>query len=393
MTSVAAAFVAAVALGWMLWPARPLVEVATVDRGPLTVTVDEVAETRSRDRYVVAAPVSGRLHRLELREGDPVKVGQLLAAIDPAPLDGRERATREARLASARALQNEISQQVQHAEQDLQQATRERQRLESLESRGLVATQAAEQARVAESTARNDTQAIRFRLQAAAADVAQARAGLMQSGPGSGAGRAIELRAPVDASVLRIPDRSERVVAGGSPLMTLGDLDQLEVLIEMLSTQAVQVRAGMPVILDGWGGPTPLQAHVTRVEPYAVTKVSALGVEEKRANVIVALDQRPATLGDGYRLTAHVITWQARDVLRVPSGALFRCEQKWCAYVVDRGRVRSTPVDIGARNPDLAEVRDGLAAGDTVVVYPPAEVADGMRINPSSAPGSQPAAR
>lgn len=370
----------AAALTWMLWPESPFVEIARVDRGPLTVTVDEVAETRSRDRYVVTAPVSGKLHRLELREGDPVKVGQRLAVIDPVPLDERERATREAQLASARALQNEITQQVQHAEKDLQLATRERQRLESLEGRGLVATQAADQARVAESTARNDFEALRFRLQAATADVAQARAGLMQGGAGPASGRALELRAPVDSSVLRIPDRSERVVAGGATLMTLGDLRQLEVLIEMLSTQAVLVRSGMPVVLDGWGGATPLQARVTRVEPYAFTKISALGVEEKRVNVILALDQRPPSLGDGYRLTAHVVTWHAPDVLRIPAGALFRCDQDWCVYALDGSRVRRTVVEIGERNQDLAEVRKGLAVGDTVVVYPASEVADGIRV-------------
>jgi len=364
---------------WLLWPQPASVELGGVDRGPVTVTVDEIAETRSRDRYVVSAPVSGRLHRIELREGDPVAVGQILARIDPAPLDERERAAREAQLASAQAMQAAAEQLAEHAEQDLALLQRERQRLENLLSRGLVATQSVDEARVAESTAANDAKAARFRLQAAAGDVRQARAGLLDAGSGAGS-KIVALRAPVGSNVLRIPDRSERVVATGTTVMVLGDVTHLEVLIELLSTEAVRVKTGMPVMLDGWGGGSTLAARVTRVEPYAFTKVSALGVEEKRVNVLAALDQPPPQLGDGYRLTAHIVTAQTGDVTRAPSGAVFRCGESWCAYAATGGRAVLRHLEIGVRNADYAEVRTGLAAGEQVILYPSNTIADGSRV-------------
>lgn len=378
---VAVAAVAALGvLVWLLLPSPMAVDVATVDQGPVIVTVDEIAETRSRDRYVVSAPVSGRLQRLELREGDPVVVGQVLARIDPVPLDEREQAAREAQLTSARALQAAAEQQAQHIEQDLALLQRERQRLENLLSRGLVATQSVDQARVAEATAANDARAARFQLQAAAGEVRQARAGLLNAMPGASARGLVALRAPVDSSVLRIPDRSERVVAAGSTLLILGDLKQVEVLIELLSTEAVKVRPGMPVLLDGWGGGSTLRARVARVEPYAFTKVSALGIEEKRVNVLATLAERPQQLGDGYRLTAHVITSQVDMALRAPSGAVFRCDLRWCAYVLSEGRARRRQLETAARNADYVEVRAGLQAGEQVILYPANDVTDGARV-------------
>jgi HlyD family secretion protein len=215
--------------------------------------------------------------------------------------------------------------------------------------------------------------------------VRQARAGLLNAAPGDRVRGLVTLRAPVDSNVLRIPDRSERVVAAGSTLLILGDLKQIEVLIELLSTEAVKVRPGMPVLLDGWGGGSTLKARVARVEPYAFTKVSALGIEEKRVNVLATLEDRPPQLGDGYRLTAHIVTSQIDSALRLPSGAVFRCELSWCSYVLSEGRARRRQLETAARNADYVEVRSGLQAGEQVIIYPANDITDGARVRARAA--------
>ncbi|HOA92496.1 MAG TPA: efflux RND transporter periplasmic adaptor subunit [Quisquiliibacterium sp.] len=370
--------IALVALLVVLWMPSPVeVDAAEVQAGPMRVTVDDQGETRSHDRFVLSAPVAGRLARIALHDGDAVTGGQVVAEIAPLPLSTREREEIVARVAAADALQREAEQRVRHADEDLAQAQRELERTRRLVAEKFVAPQAAERAQNLERTAASEAEAARQRARAAAADAQAARAGLAATR----AGGLVQVRAPMAGRILRVHDASERVVAAGTPLMVVGDLAHLEVVVELLSSDAVKVAAGMPVLIDGWGGDRALRATVRRVEPYAVTKVSALGIEEKRVNVVADFVDPPGAIGDGYRITARIVVWQAEQVLKVPVSALFRCAEAWCVFVVDGGRARRRTVEIGQRNLTEAEVRAGLEAGMRVIRYPSNAVEEGVRVN------------
>lgn len=371
------------ALAWVLWPQALQVEVATVDAGPMQVTVDDQGETRSHDRFVVSAPVAGQVARIELHDGDPVMAGQVLARIAPVPLSRREVEEIEARVAAARAAERESLEGLRRAEQELAQTAREAARTRKLADDGFVGPQAAEQAATRESAANSALEAARARTRAAAADVRAAGAALSaaQRGPAG----LIEVRAPAAGRILRIHDPSDRVVAAGAPLMTLGHQAGLEIVIELLSSEAVKVTAGMPVLIEGWGGDQTLRATVRRVEPYAVTRVSALGIEEKRVNVIADFVDAPDRIGDGYRITARIVIWSAERVLRAPASALFRCAEHWCVFVVDAGRAHRRSVEIGRRNPVEAEVLAGLSVGEQVIRHPGNALAEGVRVRVEAA--------
>ncbi len=368
---------------FVLLPDAIPVDTARVEKGALRVTVDDQGETRSHDRFVVVAPVSGRLMRIVLHDGDAVVAGQVIAQIAPLPMSARERQEQIARVASAEAVQREAEQRARHAEADLAQAKRERQRVEKLVNSGFISQQAAEQARNQEVTSANEAEAARFRARSAAAEVKVARSGLLGAqAEGIRPGALVKIHAPVAGRILRIPDPSERVVAAGTTLLTLGDLRGLEVVIELLSSEAVKVQPGMPVLLEGWGGSEALRARVSRVEPYAVTKVSALGIEEKRVNVIAEFVDPPGALGDGFRVTARIVIWSAEGVLKVPASALFRCDQAWCAFSIESHRAKRRTVEIGHRNALEAEVLRGLTAGELVIRHPGNQIEEGSRVTP-----------
>ena len=373
------AAIAALALTALLFRPAPLrVDIGHVETGSMQVTVDEQGETRSHDRFVVTAPVAGRLTRIELHDGDEVQENQVVAQIAPLPLSVRERSEQAARIAAAQSQQREAEELVRHAVEDLAQARRESKRVERLVKDGFMSAQAAEQARNAEVTIANEVEAARFRAKSAAAEVRLAKSGLIDVRGGEGA--LFKVRSPVAGRILRIQDPSERVVAAGTPLLTVGDLSKLEVVIELLSTEATQVKAGMAVILDGWGGNQTLKAQVQRVEPYAFTKVSALGIEEKRTNVVADFVDAPQALGDGYRVNAHIVVWAADQVNKVPASALFRCAEAWCAFVVEDGRAKRRVVKIGQRNAQEAEVLEGLVPGETVIRHPANQIEEGARV-------------
>lgn len=363
---LAGAIVVALALGtWTLWPAPVVVEAATARTGTVVVTVDEIGETRSHDRHLVRAPVAGRIARLALHDGDAVQEGAPLVMIEPLPLGPRERDELSARLLAARALEREAVQNLVHARDDLALAQRERERLGTLARRGLVPQQQADAAGNAASTATAEAEAAHQRVRAAAADVALVRAALEPRSFAS-----LVIRAPATGRVLRVEDASARVVAAGDPLLVIGELDRLEIVVEMLSTEAVRLRAGMPAMLEGWGGDRSLRARVRSVEPYAFTKVSALGVEEQRTRVLLDFVDPPGALGDGFRVTAKVETDRANDVTVVPSSALFRCGEHWCVAAIEHGRITRRAVRPGLRNASETAITAGLAAGTMVVKYP-----------------------
>jgi HlyD family secretion protein len=356
-------------------PGPEHVEIAVAARGPLLVTVDEEGRTRVRDRYVVVAPAAGRLERITLDEGTPVRRGATLARLFAAPLDPRARQEAVARLQATEDAHRATLAGVSQARAALGQASRQSARAESLFARNLISAEQREQAALADTTAARRLEAAEFQAQAADHDVEQARAVVR----GGGGEAVLSLTAPVAGVVLRIPEKSERVVAAGQTLMELGDPSRLEVVVDLLSEDAVRVRAGDQVIVDEWGGDHALEGHVRRVEPSGFTKVSALGVEEQRVNVIADLDEAPAQLGDGYRVEARVVLWQG-NVLKIPASALFQDGERWVVFRVRNGRARQAIVSVGHRNPFEAELTAGLAAGDTVIRHPTDKLTDGVRV-------------
>jgi HlyD family secretion protein len=316
--------------------------------------------------------------RIALRDGDPVQADQVVAELRPLPLSAREREEQLARIAAAEAALREAEAQVRRAEADGVQKRRERERADNLVKQNFVSPQVAEQARVAETTATNDLRAARARQRAAEADLRSARAALLAIDGARGG--AIGLRSPVSGRVLRIPERSERVVAAGAPLLTLGDPGGLEVVVDVLSQDAVRIRPGMAVLIEGWGGDTALRGTVRLVEPFAFTKVSALGVEEQRVNVVADIDDRPPALGDAYRVEARFVVASTDGVLTVPVSALFREGEGWGVFVVEGGVARLRQVEPGLRNAREAEIRAGLREGEVVVRHPPNTLRDGARI-------------
>jgi HlyD family secretion protein len=381
-----------VALAW--WAMRPSpvpVEVGAVTRGPLQVSVDEEGETRVRQRFVVAAPATGRLLRIELDEGDRVAVDDVVAQIVPAPLDPRDRAAAEARLQAAEDARRGAEARASLAQAALAQAERDLERAERLREAGARSDEEVERARLERTRALREREASRFATAAAEHEADAARAVLMASranradlalaeDPCATAGVCIDVRAPVAGDVLRVHEESERVVLSGAPLLELGDPKSIEIVVDVLSADAVRIRPGADLWVEDWGGEKPLRATVRRVEPSGFTKVSALGVEEQRVNVIGDFVDTPDGLGDGYRIEARIVVWQADDVLRVPASALFRHGDGWAAFVLDGGVARRRDVEVGARGPFEAEVKGGIAEGERVVLHPSDRLGDGVRV-------------
>lgn len=369
-----AGLAAAAFLVYALRPAVVPVEVTAVTRGPLRVTIDEEGRTRVRDRYLVVAPVAGRVARITLDEGSPVTRGLIVARLSAAPLDPRSREEAAARLRSSEDAERAALASVSQSRAALDQAERNRARAESLFAKSLLSTEQREVTALAETIAIRQVEAADFRTQAAAHDVEVARAALT-----AGAGAIVRLLSPVRGRVLRIPEKSERVVVAGTPLVEIGDPSRLEIVIDLLSGDAVKVKPGDRVLIEGWGGDHALKAHVRVVEPSGFTKVSALGVEEQRVNVVADLDETPPQLGDGYRVEARVVQWEG-EALKVPASALYQDGDQWRAFVVESGRARSRTVKVGHRNPDEAEVLGGLSVGDRVIRQPTDKVSDGARV-------------
>jgi len=394
---IGVALLLASALGAAIYAFLPKpvpVETALAAAGPLAVSIDEEGRTRARDRYTVAAPTAGRLERVTLHAGDPLIRGQALAVLHLAPLDPREREAAEGRLHAAEALRREAVENAARAAADTarattdaEQAARDRERAEQLQAKGYIPLQELEQARSVETAARSSAtaalkgaEAARFRVEAAASEVEVAKAALLAGEDAANGRRRLTLRTPADGRVLRVLEESERVVPAGTPIIEIGDPSRLEVVVEVLSTDAVRVRPGMAVHLAGWGGEGTLPASVRTVEPAAFTKISALGVEEQRVNVIADFVDPPSRLGDAYRVDARIVVWSASDVLTVPASAVFRRGDGMSLFVVTDGRARRRDVGVGHRGALEVEIVDGLRAGEVVIRHPSNDVDDGVRV-------------
>ncbi|MDP2170115.1 MAG: HlyD family efflux transporter periplasmic adaptor subunit [Rhodocyclaceae bacterium] len=367
---------------------RPVpVDVFTTVKGPLAVTVEEEAKTRVMERYVISAPMSGYLRRIDLKVGDAVEREQVLAVLEPVradALDARSRAQATAQVSAAEAALAAARENARAAGAADQLARQELQRIESLTAARFLSAQAVDQARSNASRSQAVQQAAEHavnvaRFQLDTARVALAGTASLQSGAKA---ETLSVRAPVQARVLKLLRESEGTVRAGEPLLEVGNPETLEIAAEVLSNAAVRIAPGGRVLLDRWGG-APLQGIVRVVEPAGFTKISALGVEEQRVRVIVDVTSpREAwqRLGDGYRVEASFIVWEAGEVLQLPTSALFRHNNGWAVFAIAAGRARLQPVRIGERSGLRAQVLDGLQAGDLVIVHPDDKVRDGVRI-------------
>ena len=370
-------------VGWLALRERPLeVDTAAVRQGTLQVTVDAEGKTRVRDRYVLTAPVTGRLQRVDLPEGAHVRAGQIIARIAPVPLDARTLRQTEARVAAAQSLARDADTRVRQARATLDQERRAARRVERLVSAGALAERDGEDAALLVRLREEDLAAAEARARAAASDVDQARAALIAVGGGASS-TFVLVRAPADGCVLRVPERSERVVPAGATIAEVGDRNALELVVDVLSSDAARIRAGTPVVVDGWGDEAPLTGLVRTVEPAAFTRLSALGVEEQRVNVVIDMPRWPATLSDGYRVEAHLIVWEQPNITIVPVSALFRQENGWAVFVVRDGRAEVRHVRIGEQGSAGAQVVDGLGPNDRVVVFPSDQITTGRRVTPA----------
>ncbi len=370
----------AAGLALALRPAPIVVESSAITRGPLEVTTTEQGQTRAHDRYVVAAPVAGRLLRVALRDGDPVSQGQLVATMTPLPLSTRERDELQARVEAAESNQRGAEAQLDHVLGDLEQARRDSVRLEGLFANDAASRRDFEHARNEVNTLQNDVEAARYRAKAAAADLQAAKAGLIAADEVRSHAVTFPLRAPVSGYVLRVLEPSERVISPGTPILHIGDLGHLQVVLELLSTEAVKVAPGMPALIEEWGGARPLRARVRRVEPYAFTKVSALGIEEQRTNVLLDFVDSPGQLGDGYRVTGRIILWSGSTVLKAPLSSLYRCGSAWCVFVIASGRAHRRSVQLGHQSSSEFEILSGLSVNELVVRHPSNELNEGARV-------------
>nr|WP_251068100.1 HlyD family efflux transporter periplasmic adaptor subunit [Marinobacter sp. C7] len=387
-------FCAVLAVGAVTITLRPdpvWVDLATVSRGPLEVVITEEGKTRVKDRYLISAPVSGYLHRVMLEVGDNVNAGQVLTEVDPMPsaiLDARSRAEAEAKVESARSALNSARQKVSAAEAEARFAQQEFERLKSLGDRNenrFVSAEQLEQARAAADRARAILRSARFDEEVMAHELAAARTRLEVSAArtdGQHPKERVVVSSPVNGAVLSVARKSEGVIQGGNPIVEVGDPRALEVVIEVLSFDAVKLQPEMAVRFDGWGGPE-LEGVVRRVEPVGFEDISALGVEEQRVQVvadIVSPIEQWQSLGDGYRVDATFVLWSAEDVLSTPSSAIFSSRGQAYVFVALDDIVHRQEVETGQSNGLQTEILDGLSPGDLVVRHPDRQLEDGVRI-------------
>jgi HlyD family secretion protein len=371
------------------------VDLARIEIGTLQVSVEEDGKTRVRDRYVVSSPLAGRLRRIKLRPGDCVPPGEILAAIDPVDpqlLDPRTVATSEARVKTLKAGLDRAGAESKSAEAALDLAETEYARTKQLLQKNFTSPSDMESKAMQKRTREEDVRKAHFAEEMARFELEQAQAALLRTRPRNGEideQPEFEIRSPFLSSsgrvfhVLRVREENECVVSPGTPLVELGDLSDLEVEIEVLSSDAVRIPVGARVLLEQWGGEGPLTARVRLVEPYGYTKISALGVEEQRVHVIADFpDKPPTTLGDGFRVEARIIIWEQEGVLKVPTSALYRNGQGWGVFRVEADRAARRVVKIGRKSALAAEVLEGLSAGDRVIVHPSDKVADAVQIVP-----------
>jgi len=385
-----AAFVGGVgvAIFLALRPKPISVDLATATRGHMMVTIQEDGKTRIRERYVVSAPLSGRLLRIEMDPGDAVVQGEsLLAAITPrAPelLDARELTRAEMRVKAREAALAQAEPAVERARVALEYAESNYGRTSKARKTGAVTEDSLHRAETEFRMSQEDYRSAVFSERIAKYELALAKSALVRTRDSRENDETdLEILSPINGTVLRVPQESTTIVSPGTPLLELGDPTDLEVQVDVLSTDAVRVMPGATVFLERWGGDSSLNGNVRLVEPSAFTKISALGVEEQRVNVIIDLVDPPEvrrTLGDGFRVEARIVVWQSDSILKVPSGALFRDGDQWAVFAVEGNVAHIRQVDLGQQNDVEAEVLSGLSADDQVILHPSDKIQDQTEI-------------
>lgn len=383
--------VIAAALLWYAFVPPPVeVDVATVTRGKLEVTVNEDGKTRIKERYIVSAPLGGELLRVGLHPGDVVRAGETVVGIiepgDPTLLDARAHAEAMARVSAAEAKSLHAQAELDRAQASYEFALNEQRRAEKLLPAKAIAQGDYDRAVHLLRTATEDVRAAEFAVRIAKFELEQAQAAFTRTGSTTDVEETrFEIRSPIDGEVLRVFQESKGAIAPGTRLLELGDPNDLEVEVDVLSSDAVRIPLGAKVYLEHWGSIVPLMARVRLIEPQAFLKVSALGVEEQRVNVIADfVDPLPARqrLGDAYRVEARIVTWEADSVLKLNAGALFRHGDGWAVYQIIDGRAKLTTVVVGQSNGLETEIVEGLYERDSIIAYPSDQVRDGARVTP-----------
>lgn len=360
--------------------ARVEVAVAVATQDTLSVTIPAEGRTRARERFTITAPVSGRLTRLDLEEGDMVDAGQSIARLFPTPQDPRVIATAHAEVETAEARHGEAASFLREAELREAQAEREVARRRPLAEMGAITREHMEQAELAAVVARERREAAEAALTSARAAVTATRARLLGAETSDNEVRSMDIVAPVAGRVVSVPDESERVVPAGATLAVLAGIGGLEIVLDVLSEDAVRVKVGDEIVLTEWGGDEPLHGTVRTVTRVGYTEISALGVEEQRVDVVGDLHWIPESLGAGYRVSGEIVIWRGADVLTVPTSAIFRVGEHWRLFVEADGRVEGRDVVIGRRNEDAAVVVEGVSEGERVILFPPEAVGDGTAV-------------
>jgi HlyD family secretion protein len=385
---ITVAVILAIVYGFMPKPIP--VDLVKASRGPLKVTVEEEGKTRVQDRFVLSAPVAGFMRRIKLDVGDPVQKGETLVEMESLKsnlLDPRSHATAEAAVSSAEAALKVEEERVIAAEADAEYSRRNLERIKKLFEGGYVAKDALEQAEAGAKRAEANLLSAEAAVKVARSELERAQTVLRHSAAEETRiqGKIVTIHAPVNGSVLKIYRESEGVVQSGEPLIDIGDPKYLEVKVEVLSADAVRIKPGTSVLFERWGGSSALPGKVRVVEPAGFTKVSSLGVEEQRVLVIVDLtssDQNEQSLGDGYRLEASFVIWEGKDVLQVPTSALFRKQEGWGVFVVKNNKALLREVKVGHRTGLAAEILSGLTEGEEVISHPDNSIEGGTRVRP-----------
>jgi HlyD family secretion protein len=387
MLLTALALAIAVAVAFLFLP-RPLaVDTAPVGRGPIAETVADQGVARVRQAYVVSAPIAGRLERLPLEVGDRVLAGATVVArlrpTSPAFLDPRSRAQAEAAIVAARAALASAQAQRERLNAEAIRARGVLARLKTLSQQGFAARQSLENAQAAADAASNAVRAADADVRSRRADLASAQSAL--TGPEAVGGELVAVTSPASGVVTRLLQQSERTVMSGTPLVEIGDTQGLEAQIEFLSQDAVKIRPGQRAEIYNWGGPGMIPAEVRRVEPQGFTKISALGVEEQRALVMLEFTGAPATwqgLEPGYRVWGRVFLRRTPMAVTAPLGALVRDRGGWAVFRIEQGRARLRPVRVGAMTDRHAEILGGVSLGDQLVEFPSDRIGDGTAVRP-----------
>lgn len=366
-----------------LRPTPIAVEVGLVESGPFFEAIEAQGRTRAINPYLVAAPIAGRLLRTEFNEGDQVRGGQVLARIAPTPQDQRSLAFAQANLLATQARFTAAKAALEEASSAAARVTRELQRREELFSNNLTSAEETELYRQLATAEQARMRSAEANLRATEADIESARSFLLGVSPDDDANEEsiIEILAPVTGTIYKVLEENERVIQAGTPLFEISNQDGLEVIVDLLTQDAVQIEAGDSVYITGWGGDSTINAIVRYIEPEAFTKVSALGVEEQRVNVIADLIDAPENLGAEYRIEVAIVTWQAIETLTIPSSAIFQRSNGWNTFIVNEGRVETRPVLIGSRGRELTRVIGGVSEGERVILYPSDLINEGTSVS------------